>query len=121
MKTKYTLFIIISLILIFTFISNSIAAAKAIFPNEHPLQPLSINIQPNLSGNINSTSTYNPDYQDSSDSQTPSYGDEFVTGTTSIDQSNSDKKTSSTNTLLWLTIFSTFVISILIWGYRKLK
>lgn len=53
---KYTkIFLILIIVICFTKASPSFALKQAIFPDEQSLQPMPKNIQPNISGNINST------------------------------------------------------------------
>jgi hypothetical protein len=84
---------------------------------QNSLQPMPAGVSANISNNINSTSTYNSDFENFSFSNT-------LVSTSSSDLSPviaSETKQSSTMTIWLWTIFIILVTVIVILGLRKLK
>ena len=113
MKRKTLIFFVIIFGLFLISSPNAIAAKKAVYPDPKSLHPVDKNIQPNISGNTNSTTegvidtSSEPDYEKPKTNSSPQIQIEKVL----------DKKISS-NT--WFIIFFIFIISIVLL-YKKLK
>ncbi|MEI7621804.1 MAG: hypothetical protein WCJ51_04705, partial [Candidatus Moraniibacteriota bacterium] len=97
---KVLILIIFALSFIFT--ANSFALVHAVFPNATPLQPLPADIHPNISGNINSTSTYIPTYDYLSDLPSPDSTQSLNTETaTTTNQNTASQQKNQPDNWFW--------------------
>ena len=123
MKTKNSLILIISLIALLSSVAPAFAVVHGNIPNKNPLQPIPVNIRPNISGNINATSAYNPIYQNLSDIPSPIQDDQVSPAAVNASphQDNPAADSAGADTWHWLIIIMIITVSILFLGFRKLK
>lgn len=113
MKKNKITFVLLSIIFYCFFTTLTYAVIYA--PTGNSLQPMPADVVPNISGNINSTSTHNPTYQYISDLPTKKTEAESKI---IVSKNEVTKKNQSP---IWYWLIFIIIISIgLFWGFLKL-
>lgn len=118
MKIKSSILIItLTVVALASSTTSAFAVARAEFPNNSSLQAMPKNVKPNISGNINSTSTYESSYEYISDLPEAINPNKEETRVINQEQLPDDKN----NLPLWASIISVLIILLgIAWGYSRL-